>query len=114
MEMLVDGGSVHVRVDGPDGAPTLVMVHGFLNSSRAFDPLVRMLVPEFRVVRADLLGHGLSGPSDRGYTPSAQAAVLDHLLQKLGVADPVIVGHSLGANVAIALLERGRSASGLV
>ena len=86
----------------------------FLCSTRWFDRLTPLLSDRFRVIRADLLGHGFSTKPDRGYSPEEQARLLGALLSQLGVADPVVVGHSLGADVAIALIEHGVGVSRLV
>ena len=97
-------GPVHVREDGPADAPTLVLIHGFIGSLHWFDLVVPLLVEDFRLVRMDLLGHG----DTRGSATDAplQAAVVEDVLARLGVADAVVVGHSFGADVAVTLAER--------
>ncbi len=81
---------------------------------RWFDKLVPLLSDEFRVIRADLLGHGFSSKPGHGYSPQSQARVLRALLVDLDVVDPVLVGHSLGADVAVSLVEQGFGVSKLV
>ncbi|MEW2549905.1 alpha/beta hydrolase [Streptomyces sp. NPDC047002] len=105
--MPVAGHDLHVRLDGPAGAPPLVLVHGFLGSLRWFDRLVPLLAGDFRLIRSDLLGHGFSGKPRSGYSPEEQAAVLRALLDELDVSGPAVVGFSLGADVAVALGESG-------
>ena len=65
----VDGRNIHVREDGPTGAPPIVLVHGFLCSMRWFERLTPLLAGDFRLVRTDLLGHGCSAKPNRGYAP---------------------------------------------
>lgn len=99
--VMVDGAQVRVREEGPEGAPVLVMLHGFTYSLESWDALAAELSEEHRVVRYDLLGHGLTGPDPRErYAPGERAAFAGRVLDALGVEDPVLVGNSLGGLVA--------------
>ena len=92
----VPDGDLHVRVDGPSGAPALVLLHGLANSSRSWDRLAPLLANRFRVVRIDLLGHGQSAKPGSGYQPQREAAGLRETIRRLKLCQPVLVGHSLG------------------
>jgi pimeloyl-ACP methyl ester carboxylesterase len=101
----VDGHDVHVRQDGPDGAPAVVLVHGFSCSMHWFDRMVPALAVGHRVIRVDLLGHGCSGPGaalDAGTQARAVSGVLDHLQ----VTDATVAGHSFGADVVLDIARR--------
>jgi pimeloyl-ACP methyl ester carboxylesterase len=80
----------------------------------SFDRVTPLLAATCRVIRVDLLGHGGSGRSTGGYDSDHQAAMVDALLDQLGVVPGVVVGHSFGADVAIALAEQRRQVTGLV
>nr|HET7858777.1 alpha/beta hydrolase [Caldimonas sp.] len=100
----VDGVRLHV-VDRGEGPP-VVLIHGNAVTHRDFDAsgVVERLVRSHRVLAFDRPGYGHSGrPRDRLWTPSAQAALLHAALAQLGVERAVVVGHSLGAMVALAL-----------
>lgn len=102
-----DAGDVHVRQDGPRGAPTLLLIHGSGSSARAWDAMVPLLTTSHHVVRVDLLGHGRSAkPADADYTIAAQAARVAAALDRLGVEQATVVGHSAGGYTATALAER--------
>lgn len=93
---------LHVTEFGPrDGAP-LLAIHGITSSSRAWAALARHL-PEMRVIAPDLRGRGRS----RELTPSTgmrhHAADLAALLDALDTGPVPVVGHSMGAFVAVAL-----------
>jgi pimeloyl-ACP methyl ester carboxylesterase len=102
----VDSGDIHVRVDGPEGAPTLVLIHGFGASLHWWDRLTGLLSDRYRVVRPDLLGHGGSSKPPSGYHPTDQARMVSEVLVALGVEKATVVGHSMGADIAVALAER--------
>ncbi|WP_327586875.1 alpha/beta fold hydrolase [Nonomuraea sp. NBC_00507] len=103
----LDGGSIHVSQDGPRDAPALVLIHGLAGSSRWWDALVPALAKTYRVIQVDLLGHGRSAkPAGGGYTIPEQGRRVGQALDRLGVRQAVVVGHSTGGSVATALAEQ--------
>jgi len=102
----VDGERLQVRLDGDRRAPAIVLIHGLAGSLHLWDRLVPLLDDRHLVIRVDLLGHGGSDKPRRGYSPRAQADRLGVLLDALHVRRALVVGHSLGGIVAVALAER--------
>ncbi len=103
----LDDGDISVCEDGPGDAPVLLLVHGSASSARSWDALVPLLTGSHRVIRLDLLGHGRSAkPVDRSYAVPDQAARVGAVLERLGVGQAVVVGHSSGGVVATALAEQ--------
>lgn len=94
------GLRVHYRDQGPRDAPVVVLVHGFSASLHAWEPWVARL-PDYRVISLDLPGHGLTRAPD-DYVPSTDrsVAVVDQLVQGLGVTRFVIGGNSMGGGVS--------------
>jgi pimeloyl-ACP methyl ester carboxylesterase len=88
---------------GPDAAPTVVLLHGATLDHHAWDPQVNALRDRFHIVVPDLRGHGDS--TGRFDFDAAVEDVLD-LLDHLAVDKVVLVGLSLGANIAQAVLRR--------
>lgn len=94
-----------VTVDtGGTGAPVFVLVHGIGVSSRYFERLVPVLARVGRVVAVDLPGFGRARPKP------AEAPGIDgfarsvaEILDGLGVRRAVLVGHSMGTQIVIAL-----------
>jgi alpha-beta hydrolase superfamily lysophospholipase len=64
--MDVEGARLHVRVDGPEGAPAIIMIHGFGSSLHTWEDWAAALSGQYRVVRFDLPGSGLSPPDPTG------------------------------------------------
>ena len=87
---------------GPADGPPLLAIHGITSSSRAWLALARNL-PEARIIAPDLRGRGRS----RDLAPSTgmrhHAADLAALLDERGLGPLPVVGHSMGAFVAVAL-----------
>lgn len=106
----VNGRNVHVWVEGR--GPDLVLIHGSASNLR--DPvnaLAPCLTSRYRVIAFDRPGHGYTdrisedheGPDNtRGESPAEQAALLRAAARKLGVNRPIVLGHSIGAAVALA------------
>lgn len=97
----VAGLRVHLRDNGPSSAPALVMLHGFGSSLQTWEPWAQALSAQYRVIRYDLPGSGLTGADPTGdYTDRRGMAVLLALLDKLGIADVTLIGNSLGGRLA--------------
>jgi len=99
-------GNLHVLEEGPENAPALVLVHCLAGSMRWFDRLAPLLTNDWRVIRVDLLGHGGSPCPPDGYELENQARLVLGALDGLGVERAVIVGHSMGGAVGVALAEQ--------
>ncbi len=97
----VAGARVRVRSEGPANAPVLVMLHGFSFSLESWDAWAADLRQDYRVVRYDLLGHGLSGPDpQQRYSPDERVAFHHQLMQHLGIKQATLIGNSFGGLLA--------------
>ena len=97
-------------IGAPVAAPadTLLLVHGFPESSYSFCRNVDVLARRFRrVVLIDLLGYGLSDkPLDHSYSLFEQADVALDAWHQLGVTGGHVLGHDMGDTVVTELLAR--------
>lgn len=97
----VDGVSARVRVQGPDNAPVLVMIHGYSFSLESFDAWAADLSADYRVVRMDLTGHALTGPDpQQRYSVPQTVEFVGALLDEMDVQSATLMGNSLGGLVA--------------
>lgn len=95
------GMRVHYRDDGPRDAPVLVCLHGTFSSLHTWDGWAAELADEYRVVRPDLPGHGLTGPHpEHRYEMAAYVEFLAAFLDELGIEECAIAGNSRGGEVA--------------
>lgn len=96
------------RFPGPEdvAARTYVLVHGIGVSSRYFQPLAAALSTSGRVFLVDLPGYGAAPDPRRDVKLADHAAVLAGFLRQTELANPVIVGHSMGTQVVSLLAER--------
>jgi pimeloyl-ACP methyl ester carboxylesterase len=97
----IAGATVRIRESGPARGPVILMLHGFTFSLESWDALADELDSDYRVVRYDLLGHGLTGPdAEERYAPEDRAAFAGQLIEALELKRPVLVGNSLGGLVS--------------
>ncbi|WP_448191199.1 alpha/beta fold hydrolase [Azospirillum sp. sgz301742] len=112
----VDGVRLHYLEKG--AGPPVVLIHGNIVSAEDFahSGLLDLLATHHRVIAFDRPGMGYSDrPRGTVWTPTAQATLLQHAFDALGIERPVVLGHSLGAMVAVALgLDHPEAVSGLV
>ena len=82
---------------------TLVFLHGFLDHGLAFTPVAETLSTRYRVIIPDHRGHGESGRVREGgyYHFPDYVLDLDALFASLELNRPILVGHSMGASIAI-------------
>jgi 2-succinyl-6-hydroxy-2,4-cyclohexadiene-1-carboxylate synthase len=101
----------------PDGAPPVVLLHGFTASSASFEANLPALKERFTVVSVELLGHGGSDapPAPQPYGPEEAELRLVNLFRHLGYEQVLLVGHSLGAALCLRLaLDAPEWVAGLV
>ncbi|WP_344063685.1 alpha/beta fold hydrolase [Microbacterium pumilum] len=105
-DVAVDGGMLRVGVwDGPDAnAPAVLLVHGVTASHLSW-PLVADRLPEARVIAPDLRGRGRSNDVGGRAGLTAHARDLVAVLDALDVGSAVVVGHSMGAFVALVFAD---------
>jgi lipase len=104
IDVAVPGGDLRVGVwDGPsDAAPTVLLIHGVTASHLSW-PYVAERLPAARVIAPDLRGRGRSNGLEGPAGLAAHARDMIAVLDALGVEQVVVVGHSMGAFVALVL-----------
>ncbi|WP_294541341.1 alpha/beta fold hydrolase [uncultured Rhodoblastus sp.] len=97
----VDGVRLRLRDTGPRDAPAVILLHGFGASLDTWEPWAEALSAQYRVIRLDLPGFGLTGPDPTGdYSDAREMKILSDLMDQLGVASASLVGNSLGGRIA--------------
>ncbi len=92
--------TVHAQVDGPPGAPPLLLLHSIGTTLHVWDGQIPLLARSFRVIRIDLRGHGLTGVTPGPYTIDGMARDALALLDALGAERAHVCGLSLGGMIA--------------
>ncbi len=95
----VNNYRIHVRQTG-GALPAIFLLHGFTDSGRTWSRLAADLAPEFNVFMPDMVGHGLSDPTDGVIPVASFAEIVIRLMDHYGVENSGIGGHSMGGGVA--------------
>lgn len=84
----------------------LVFLHGFLESTKIWEPFTEKLSAKRQVICIDLPGHGKSGNISDIHTMELMADAVQAVLQHLKIEQASLVGHSMGGYVSLAFLEK--------
>jgi pimeloyl-ACP methyl ester carboxylesterase len=98
--MTIDGTRIHYRDEGQ--GPVLVLVHGSRGSLHQWDGWVRELGSRYRIVRFDLLAHGLTSADGRqDYSADRQLFLMQAFFDALRLDRFILGGTSSGSTMAV-------------
>lgn len=98
-----DGVTVHLRDEGPRDAPAIILLHGSNADLHTWEPWVKALKGQYRVIRFDQIGHGLTGPDPKeDYSTASFVADIGEVADKLGLKQFILGGNSMGGKHALA------------
>ena len=96
----VNGAVAHFRDEGPTSGLPLVFINALGSDFRIWDEVATILSPEFRVLRYDMRGHGLSKSCPDHYDVADFARDLGALMDALAISRATVVGLSMGGLIA--------------
>jgi pimeloyl-ACP methyl ester carboxylesterase len=96
----VEGINLHYLTAGH--GPTVILLHGYTQTSQMWRPLIPKLVKEFTVIAPDLPGIGDSEIPEDGLDMKRAAIRIHALAKLLGVKKARVVGHDIGLMIAYA------------
>jgi pimeloyl-ACP methyl ester carboxylesterase len=97
-----DGSKLHVECYGPEGAPVIVLTHGWGADRTEWDYLKRDLSGRFRLIVWDLPGLGRSSqPANHDYRLENLANDLQAVLNLAGDQPAILLGHSIGGMITL-------------
>ena len=106
MQSLVrDGVSLAYADSDPDGVsrPCMLLIHGWCGDHTLMIAQAKSFSISHRVISVDLRGYGESDAPEQEYSMAAFANDVAWLCEQLKLVKPVVVGHSMGGNVALEL-----------
>jgi pimeloyl-ACP methyl ester carboxylesterase len=103
----VAGDGIRIQIAEWSGESTTVFcVHGLTANCRSFDAVAVGISPPQRVLAIDLRGRGLSDKPENGYSIAHHCRDISAVVSELGISDFCLMGHSLGAYIALAYAAR--------
>ena len=88
------------------GKPTRVFVHGWSCDRTYWKNQVEAFSRKYEVITLDLAGHGDSGMERDDWTIESFGDDVAQVLQKLGLNEVILIGHSMGGDVIVAAAQR--------
>ncbi|RWB68581.1 MAG: alpha/beta hydrolase [Mesorhizobium sp.] len=111
----VDGLAVAIREAGPADAPGLLLLHGWPQSSYAYEKVIDQLASGQRVIAPDLPGIGGSQGMPKSGDKAYLAKLTAGLIGACGLRQVIVAGHDIGGQIVFALLrDRDIELSGAV
>ncbi|MGH7519167.1 MAG: alpha/beta fold hydrolase [Gemmatimonadales bacterium] len=102
----LDLDGVRIRYVAAGDGPALVLLHTLRTQLDMFQRVIPELAKRFRVYALDYPGHGYSDIPRADYTAEYFIAAVARFLDAIGVEDAMLVGESIGANIALVLAAR--------
>ena len=96
---------LNAEISGPPGAPPIVLIHALGTNLTLWNNLMPAL-PEYRVLRFDIRGHGASDVPEPPYAMGALIRDCEKLMTHFGVKSAAVVGVSLGGLIAQGLATK--------
>lgn len=103
--MILEYKDIPIFYEDQGQGKVIVLLHGFLENSVMWKNLVPEIKTTNRVVTIDLLGHGESGCLGYIHTMEMMADAVVFVLNYLNIQESVLIGHSMGGYVALALAK---------
>ena len=86
---------------GNKSGKNIVLLHGWGQNIEMLDPIGKRLQKDFYITIIDLPGFGKSSEPTYGYTVYDYFEIVDELLRKLKIKNPIMIGHSFGGRISI-------------
>lgn len=99
MQIDVNGLSTRVELDGPAGAPVVMLSHSLMLDVDMWQPQMAALASRYRVLRYDTRGHGGTQAPASSFGLRELADDVDAILAQLGIASVHFVGLSMGGMI---------------
>ena len=108
IDAFVQAGGLTWHVQKSGCGPSIAMIHGTASSVHTWADVAPLLSLDYSLTMFDLPGHGLSEPlAPHEMSLQSIARRAGDLLQTLGTAPEILIGHSAGASIAVQMLVEG-------
>ena len=105
MQIDYKSASIHYEIMGAENDP-LVLLHGFMESSKIWKYIVKELQKSRQVICIDLPGHGKSEGFSDVHTMNEMAEIVRLILLENEIQQVSIAGHSMGGYVGLEFLKK--------
>ncbi|MFW6138329.1 MAG: alpha/beta fold hydrolase [Spirochaetota bacterium] len=103
----IDISGLRIRYVQKGKGRDVLFIHGSPGSIEDWSPLAEDLSSQFRLTCYDRPGQGFSGTPNESFHLENNARIAFRLIEKLGLIDPIVVGHSYGGSTVLAMAVAG-------
>ncbi|MCF6366436.1 MAG: alpha/beta hydrolase [Bacteroidales bacterium] len=97
--------NIFYKDEGKKNDSTIILIHGFLETSDTWTDFSKELSKKNRVISIDLPGHGNSDLHEEPYTMCKYAEAIKYIIDEEETEKAFIIGHSMGGYVALAFAD---------
>lgn len=105
-EIEINGITLNYNETGPDGAPCVLLMHGWGCDHTTVRLIEETLSPFMKVYNVDLPGHGKSQEPPEVWGVEQFTSTMEAFLDRLSIKNPVLIGHSFGGRISILMASR--------
>jgi pimeloyl-ACP methyl ester carboxylesterase len=98
--------SIYYTIEGNEHDDVILLLNGIMMSTKSWEPFVKGLTKQHRLLRVDFLDQGQSDKMDEEYTQALQVDVTLALLDHLALDTVYVAGISYGGSVALQFASR--------
>lgn len=100
----IDGSNIHYNLEG--NGDCIIFLHGYLENLTIWDDYAAVLSNDYKVLRIDLPGHGLSISKLDLISMDYMAKCLNAVLTSMNIPKGLLIGHSMGGYASLAFAEK--------
>lgn len=105
-DIAIGGLKLHYDVTGPEGAPAVVLMHGWGCDHSTVRSIAACIEGQMRVYNLDLPGHGQSDEPPTVWGVEEYTDLVEKFCRALELTDPVPIGHSFGGRIGLLMASR--------
>lgn len=102
----IEGLRLHYDETGPDGAPPVILMHGWGCNLSTVRSIAAILEPAMKVYNLDLPGHGKSDEPPTPWGVDDYTRFVEQFIAHLDIEKPTLIGHSFGGRISILMASR--------
>lgn len=110
MEKCIKHRDVDISYSDSGAGDAIILLHGYLESSKVWDGFIPGLKQRYRIITIDLPGHGQSSVRGNEHSMEFMADSVKAVLDHENIGPSMMLGHSMGGYVTLAFMEKYPSA----
>ena len=113
-EIEIGGVRLHYDESGPAGGRPVLLMHGWGCDHSTVASIAGILSAGMHIYNVDLPGHGKSDEPPTVWGVDSFTRLMEEFTERLGLKDPVLIGHSFGGRIAILMSSRNPVSKGVL